>query len=181
MPTGSAVSHQPTSAGDPPWRLTYAAASDSGATENIGMTQPSSSKRRSGGSANTSRIPRSESPRRPPAGGEAEPGWVRTSASAIRPAAAMMQAATMNPPRAETATISSPPTGLATICAVCTAMRISDLAGTYAASGTTARTSAPCVAAPRPLQKPATVTSVSKAPTGIPGRAITSVNAAAPR
>jgi hypothetical protein len=97
----------------------------------------------------------------------------------INAASAMTPAAAPNVPRGENTTMSAPPTGLAATWATWTAIRISDRAGTYAASGTAARSSAPWVALASPLANPAAVTSVSSRPTDIPGKAITAVSAAA--
>ena len=95
--------------------------------------------------------------RRGGSGGQRRGGPVagRIPRPPISAASAMKPAATANAPRSENTTMSRPPTGLAATCATWTAIRISDRAGTYAASATTARTSAPWVALASPLAKPA--------------------------
>ena len=178
-PSGIATSHHPTSATGPPRSATYGAATASGATANVGTSQPSNMRRRSGRWANTVRRPWSES--RSKAGrstGSSTRSWYRRPTRVTTAETRNEPASIRIAPRGESTISNAPPMALPTICALWPAIRKSDRAGTYAPSGTILGRSAPRPPPERLDAVPTATSSARSTGTGTPGSAITATRAA---
>ena len=185
VPAGMAASHQPAAPAWSPRSATYGAASASGATAQVGTSQPSSSTRRTRGLASTADMPASESSSTfvrcagstsPPSGARERVPRRTTSAEPAKLAQSISSA-----PRGEESAISRPPAPLPTTCADWATMRKSERPAMNTFAGSTTTSSVLRMPAATGETRPRTKSSASRMGIGTAETAISATIAAESR